>query len=76
MKEQLKEEAIRLTKDILDLPPDEYKPNQRAIMIVERLFALLSPKGGKPPVLSDENISEIWHYWEHAKSNDHSWHFR
>ena len=58
MKDQVKEEAIRLTKDILDLPSDEYKPSQRAIMIVERLFALLSPKGGEPPVLGDEELKE------------------
>lgn len=59
MKAQLKEEAISLTKDILDLPSDEYKPNQRAIMIVERLLALLSPKGEKPPVLRDEEMLNL-----------------
>ena len=62
--EQVREEAIRRTKNILELPADEYNLEQVAHMIVDWIL----PIGGIEIKADDQNLPELSNnspsYWE------------
>ena len=64
-REKIKEIILSWTDDTSDI--DELLDKD-----VEKILALFT----KPPLLSDEEISERWHFKEHSDSNDGSWHYR